>query len=147
MNYVGRPAWRNQWFAILIAALLLIALIGMLIGPTTTTSPENTFMQWILGAILILLVLVILYRRYSWKYTITSEVIESRHGLIARNIKSVRIKDLRNVNLRQSVFQRIFGIGNLEFSSAGGSGIEVTFFGITNPMEVKNQIQALQDNI
>ncbi|MBW1998584.1 MAG: PH domain-containing protein [Deltaproteobacteria bacterium] len=145
MNYVGRPAWRNQWLAILIAILLFLAFISTLVGVSNTETPDSVSLQWILLIIFILAILVILYRRYSWKFTIASDTIESRHGIIARNIKSVRIKDLRNVNLKQSIFQRIFGVGNLEFSSAGGSGIEVTFHGITNPMSVKNQVQTLQD--
>ena len=144
MNYQGRPAWRHQWLALCIAlALLLVAVIVPLLNITSEGSIRCAIV-YLFSLTSLILVLVILYRRYSWKYSVTPETIESRHGIIARNISSIRVRDLRNVNLKQSLFQRILRIGDLEFSSAGGSGIEVTFFGIPDPMEVKKQVQTLQ---
>ncbi len=72
------------------------------------------------------------------------ENVESHQGIIGRNVKSIRLQDLRNVNVNQSFFQRIFGIGNIEFSSAGGAGIEVLFFGILDPMKLKRSIDKLR---
>jgi len=151
MNYSGRPAWRNQWLAITVAVVLFLLSILMLIGLAATEEVGDASILWflpvVLQALVLVLVLTILYRRYSWKFSVSSETIESHHGIIARSIRSIRVKDLRNVNLKQSLFQRIFGIGNLEFSSAGGAGIEVTFYGITHPMEVKQRVQALQGDV
>jgi hypothetical protein len=39
---------------------------------------------------------------------------------------------------------RIVGVGDVEFSSAGGSGIEVVFRGVDKPLEVKALAQRLQ---
>jgi len=147
MNYIGRPAWRNQWLAITVAVVLILLSIFMLPGVAATKDPGGAIIVGLLSAAALVIVLAILYRRYLWKFSITPETIESRQGIVARDLRSIRVKDLRNVNVRQSFFQRIFGIGHLEFSSAGGSGIEVTFYGITKPLEIKQQVQALQGGL
>ena len=143
MEYSGRPAWKNQWGSMALAVILTGAL---LYGLSYLRDIDKTgWATIILAAILGVFYLSIVYHHYAWIFTVDADSIESRYGLIARNIKSIRVRDLRNVNLRQSIFQRILGIGDLEFSTAGGSGIEVSFFGIENPMKLKDEIQKLQD--
>ncbi len=144
MYHMIRPAWRNQWLAIIIEALLFLLSILMFIGTAASEELVYRVSVGLFPLIFVVVAIVILYRRYSWRFTITNETIESSYGIISRNVKSIRVKDLRNVNLKQSILQRIFGVGDLEFSSSGGVGIEVSFYGITKPMEIKNQIQKLQ---
>ncbi|MDH3371305.1 MAG: PH domain-containing protein, partial [Gammaproteobacteria bacterium] len=96
------------------------------------------------AGVFVYLIAVVIYRRYSWAYTIDSDTIESREGIIARKVKSIRIRDLRNINVNQTLFQRIVGLGDVEFSSAGGSGIEVTFLGVDDPLTVKALAQRMQ---
>lgn len=142
MDYNSRPAWRTQWSGLILVVFVFPALF-IVIAKKLRENGDPTLLLLFL-AIYLIFVLVILYKRYSWKYTISQETIESHHGIIGRTIKSIRVKDLRNVNLKQSLSQRIFGVGDLEFSSAGGTGVEVTFLGVTRPMEIKNDVQALQ---
>jgi membrane protein YdbS with pleckstrin-like domain len=147
MNYIGRPAWRNHWLGITVVVLLILVSVLVLILPEETAEFDYDIIAGILLAGAAIIALSILYRRYSWKFTITTELIESRHGIIARDVESIRVKDLRNVNLRQSFLKRIFGVGDLEFSSAGGAGIEVMFHGITKAMKIKQQVQAMQGDL
>ncbi len=145
MNYSGCPAWRTQWVLIAVTIILFLFLLVTLVigGSAIEAQPISLYF---VGIWLPFAVIAILYRHYSWRFTATQDTIETRHGIIARNVKSIRVKDLRNVNLNQSVFQRIFGVGDLEFSSAGGAGIEVIFHGVIRPMDLKQQIQRLQES-
>ncbi len=97
-----------------------------------------------MGGPLVYLCVLIIYRRFCWLYTVDQEHIESHRGILARRVRSIRIRDLRNVNVRQSIAQRLFGVGDVEFSSAAGGDIEVTFFGVADPLEVKDLAQRLQ---
>ena len=144
MGNVYRPAWRNQWFAAFIAILFFAFSIYILIRFDLLAKGTNPVIFGLWLFILLVFLLVVLYRRACWKFIITDQTIESRSGIISRNVKSIRIKDLRNVNVKQSLFQRILGVGDVEFSSAGGADIEVAFFGVTKPMEIKEKVQALQ---
>ncbi len=145
MNYIARPAWLNQWWQIGVMILMPVVLILALLKGHQYFSPENLRVVLVVCvAVFVYLVAVVIYRRYSWAYTINSETIESREGLIARKVKSIRIQDLRNINVNQSLMERIMGVGDVEFSSAGGSGIEVVFRGVDKPLEVKALAQRLQ---
>jgi membrane protein YdbS with pleckstrin-like domain len=145
MNYLARPAWLNQWWQIGIAVLLpVIFVLAYLKGHQYFSSENLRVVYVVIVAVFVYLVAVVIYRRYSWAYTIDSETIESREGLIARKVKSIRIQDLRNINVNQSLWQRIVGVGDVEFSSAGGSGIEVVFRGVDKPLQVKQLAQRRQ---
>ena len=144
-TYSSRPAWRTSWFTFGIAIALALLSAGLFLFPFFDQPPQHLVA---LGGMVVagMVWLSILFKHYSWRFVIGDEVIESRHGIIGRELKSVRIRDLRNVNVRQSLFQRLFGVGDVEFSSAGGTGVEVVFFSISDPMGVKDLVQAVQQS-
>lgn len=145
MHYYSRPSWRAQWLG-LVAEIVLF--FGLLAAAGWRAAVERSGgvvpALGVIGVTFALLGGIILYRKYSWRFAIDDENIESRRGIVARQIRSIRVKDLRNVNVRQSIMQRILGIGDVEFSSAAGGGVEVVFFGIADPLDVRNLAQRLQ---
>ena len=146
MNYIARPAWLNQWWQIGIMFLMPFVFVWALLkGDQHFSSDALRVAYVVIVAVFVYLVAVVVYRRYSWAYTIDSETIESREGVIARRVNSIRIQDLRNINVNQSLIQRIMGVGDVEFSSAGDGGIEVVSRGVNKPLEVKAMVQRLQD--
>jgi uncharacterized membrane protein YdbT with pleckstrin-like domain len=145
MNYIARPAWLNQWWQIGVMFLTpVLFVLAYLKGDQYFSAPNLRVVLVVCMAVFVYLIAVVVYRRYSWAYTINGETIESREGLIARKVKSIRVQDLRNINVNQSLWQRILGVGDVEFSSAGGSGIEVAFRGVDKPLEVKAMAQRMQ---
>ncbi len=145
MNYRSRPAWRQQWLLFIITlGFLSLAVSGLVLEPQELTRQELNTGIAISAGLFVLGMLTLLYRRYSWVFAIDEATIESIKGIIARDVNSIRIADVRNINVKQSIIQRILFIGDVEFSSAGGSGIEVAFCGVSRPMEVKNLLQSLQ---
>ncbi len=147
MNYLARPAWLNQWWQIAIAVLLpFVFVLAYLKGHQYFSSENLRVVFVVIVAVFVYLLAVVIYRRYSWAYTINGETIESRAGLIARKVSSIRVRDLRNINVKQSLWQRLMGVGDVEFSSAGGSGIEVSFRGVSDPLQVKSLAQRMQGN-
>lgn len=140
-----RPAWRNYWIGFLLAAIFLLLSLGSL--ATIQGSGLLGIRPWIwLLAALIVLGLVI-FRRYCWKFTVNSTRVSRHYGLISRNQQSVRIKDLRSIELDQSLFQRLFGTGNLSFYTAGSAAAEVTFVGIKDPGLWRDKIDDAMDQL
>ena len=145
MKYITHPAWFNQWWQIALAVLLpFVFILAYLKGEQYFSVANLRVVFVVIGAVFVYLVTVVLYRRYSWRYLIDGETIESREGVIARKVHSIRVRDLRNINVNQTFVQRLMGVGDVEFSSAGGSGIEVVFLGVNDPMQVKALAQRLQ---
>ena len=142
MLYKKRPAWRNQWLAMVVAALILWG--DYLIGKEYIDFSDYTTAATALAPFFIPFLLVCLfmcYQRYSWRYTIDSKTIESKHGIVARDLRSIRVEDVRSINVRQSLMQRLLFTGDVEVSSSGTGGVEVIFFGVGNPIRVKEDIQ------
>lgn len=95
------------------------------------------------GLVLILL-LILVFVRYRRLYTITNYSVIMRIGLVANNTNEMEIRHIRGINIRQSVVERLLGIGTLEISSAAADSAEVVFSGIQDPIAVKEMIRALR---
>jgi uncharacterized membrane protein YdbT with pleckstrin-like domain len=144
-TYRFRPQWRYQWLALLgmAAGIAATVLLRLAIVPSLPVKLAHAI-EVGGAALAAYLVLLMLFRRFSWLYTIDAEGIESSHGLIARRVQSIRIRDLRNINIRQTVMQRLLDVGDVEFSSAAGGDVEVIFYGAPDPMGLKEYVQARQ---
>jgi uncharacterized membrane protein YdbT with pleckstrin-like domain len=118
IEYDSRPAWRNYWFAILIGVLSL-PVYG-------------------LG---IFILLWVLFQRLGNRFYIEKSKIESRAGIISKDLRSIRLENLRDVHMKQSVMQRIFSVGDIAFSSSGQSTQEVVFSGIAHPQALKDMVE------
>jgi uncharacterized membrane protein YdbT with pleckstrin-like domain len=147
MTYEARPTWRYQWSAVgLVLVMLAIAAAAAVYGPAHIGSRITHLVLAATCAVALYYVLLALYRRLSWRYLIDDHNIESYHGVLARRVHSIRVEDLRNINVTQTVVQRLLGVGDVEFSSAAGGEVEVVFFGVADPMAVKTLAQKLQGN-
>ncbi len=139
MTFNTRPAWREQWlFIILAIALFLLPFLPWL---ESNASLDNLKITAMLEVPFLIVCLIIIGRHYSWRFTVNGDIIQSHHGIVAREVRAIRVEDLRNINVKQSLFHRIIGIGDIEFSSSGSSGIEVVFKGVSQPMAVMKRIQ------
>jgi len=142
MSYRIRPAWRRQWGAMMLALFCVAGMLAVLYEACTSHDTSNLGMSLSLFAVPLLLIgLFMVYRHNAWRFTVERGTIESRRGYIAREIKSVRIEDVRNINVTQTFMQRLLGIGNVEFSSSGTAGIEVIFEDVVEPLSVREKIQ------
>ena len=95
----------------------------------------------VIGLILLLAVIVVIK---CTSYELTTRRIIVRKGLIAKYQDEIWIKDMRAVNLKQGVWQRIFGIGDIEIGTAASAGTEIRIAGIANPSEIVKKINSLR---
>lgn len=145
MHHESRPAWRYQWVATMgVVAMLAIVVLATLYGPTYLGTRVTQLVSVAAAALALYFVLLMFYRHFAWRYLIDDHNIESYQGVLARRVHSIRVEDLRNVNVSQTVMQRLLGVGDVEFSSAAGGDVEVVFFGVSDPMHVKELAQQLQ---
>lgn len=88
-----------------------------------------------------LIILLIWYlRTLGTKLTVTSEQTTLRRGLLSKSTNDVFHENVRNIIVRQSVFQRMMGTGYVGISSSGQSDIEIEVNGIPDPELVKELI-------
>lgn len=72
--------------------------------------------------------------------TVTNKRTTVREGLISKNTSEILHSHIRNIQVIQGVFDRIFGVGTLAISSAAQSDMEISFSGLAHPDEIKSMI-------
>ena len=69
---------------------------------------------------------------------ITEDRITLRTGLLSKHENEVYHADIRNVQIHQTFFQRIFKVGAVGISTAGHGGIEIEVAGLPDPALIKH---------
>jgi len=137
--YRGHPCLLAYPKSVALAVLLFS-------GGLTIASSTGRDLYWIIGLILALIVLLLVLLERSFQiYTVTGQRIELHTGILARSSKEVRIRDIRAININRSGLLGIFGVGRIEFSSAGSEEIEVAFDDVWGARRVKKIVRGLQD--
>ena len=73
-------------------------------------------------------------------YFVTSRKVIRKDGLVAKKTTEIEINDIRNIQVRQSIAQRIFRIGDILMSSSASNAWEVIFTSVKRPNEIKELI-------
>ena len=89
----------------------------------------------------LLLFLIWWLRTLATTLVVTNRKTTLRTGLLSKNTDDVFHKDVRNIQVRQTLFQRILGVGNIGISSAAQADMEIVVQGIPNPCRVKQIIE------
>lgn len=141
-----RPAWRTYWQGLLFTLAALLASVILYfqddVGPPWFADMGAS----VLAIVGLVVGIYTVAKRYSWKFTVEGERLFRHEGLIARNQQSIRLRDLRSVELDQSLLQRLFRVGDLAFYSAGSAEAEVRFTGIYDPVAVRDAIYRRVDS-
>ena len=129
-----RYSWKNILTYFLFAAILFI--IGLF-------SNQETTPLFMVFALFILFIgpISISLRRLSNLYTITTDLVTWRNGILSKNVTEIQNKDIRNISIKQGPLQRILKIGHVQIATAGTSGYEVIIKGIDHPYDIKGLIQ------
>ena len=136
--YQGHPSW----FAFprsLLAAILALA--------GAYCSLEYDFgIEWILLCVSIagLVLLFVGLDRYTTTYYITTRRVEMEYGIVGRNTKEVRIRDIRAIDVTQEGYTALVGLGTVKFDSSATAGPEVCFTNVRRPHDLKELVRELQ---
>jgi uncharacterized membrane protein YdbT with pleckstrin-like domain len=134
--FEGHPSWR----AILGFYLkgLLVAVILGVIAKLFDAGSATVFL--IVLAVIALTVLIGFVKRVATTYTITDRRLNIKRGLISREIQETRLERVQNVNYRQSVYQRVMQIGDVDFDTAATDDYNFVFVGVADPGDVVHRV-------
>lgn len=85
--------------------------------------------------------------RAAHTYYITDKRIIEGFSFLSRRFASTQYSRIQNIEMKQSLIERVVGIGDLEIHTAGyaaGSRPEIAFRGVKNPFQVKKIIVELK---
>jgi len=80
-------------------------------------------------------------KRVATTYTITDRRLNIKRGIVSREVQETRLERVQNVNYRQSVYQRLMQIGDVDFDTAATDDTnDFIFAGVADPADVVHQV-------
>ena len=81
------------------------------------------------------------------KYKLTEEKLIIDTGFLSRNQEEVRLYRITDFSVKQSLFQRIFGVGNIHISSSDNTQGEFIIYEVKKPYDVKDILSDMVEKI
>lgn len=134
--------FRPHWSGILREGL--IVLIGIALAALVAVF---SWPAWLYGAIAVLVVLLIIRGVVRWMNTlhvVTNERLIYRAGFIAKHGTEIPLEVIQNVAFNQTIFERVFGTGDLMIESAGTHG-QTRYKDIPKPENVQSLIYRMRE--
>jgi uncharacterized membrane protein YdbT with pleckstrin-like domain len=134
--FQGHPSWRAilgfYLKGILVAAI--VAVIAKLFGASSAT----VFLIVLVGVALTVLIGFLM--RVATTYTITDRRLNIKRGIVSREVQETRLERVQNVNYKQSLYQRLMQIGDVDFDTAAGDDYNFVFVGVADPQQVVHSV-------
>lgn len=133
--FEGHPSWRAilGFYLKGVAVAIVLGVIAKLI------EGDGTAFLVIL-VVIALTVLAGFVKRVATTYTITDRRLNIKRGIVSREIQETRLERVQNVNYRQSVYQRLMQIGDVDFDTAATDDYNFVFAGVADPGDVVHAV-------
>jgi uncharacterized membrane protein YdbT with pleckstrin-like domain len=140
----GHPSWLSMpglYVKGLVGALIAGVLAGLASAGTASTGKVHS--GWVIVAVFVVFALVSLrgyLRRLRTTYTITDRRLAIGTGLFSRAVHEARLERVQNVYSRQTMLERLLGVGTVDFDTAAGADFDFTFRGVADPRELARTV-------
>lgn len=96
----------------------------------------------IAGLMFVLVALVrLLWYRFVHQHWLTDQEVGQHYGIIARRVSTLQLDHIRNIEVDQTWWERLLGVGQLRISSAASEGQEVIWVGVPKPIQWRDAIR------
>jgi uncharacterized membrane protein YdbT with pleckstrin-like domain len=133
--FEGHPSWRAI-LGFYLKGLLAAVILGVIAAIVASGATVFLVVLVVIG----LTVLIGFVKRLATTYTITNRRLNIKRGIVSREIQETRLERVQNVNYRQSVFQRLMQIGDVDFDTAASDDYNFIFAGVADPGEVVHRV-------
>lgn len=139
--FEGHPSWRSRLshFVTWLPAAVAPFLIAVVLASNDIGTWLSLWQWFLITAGLVFLVLVIdVVRRYAIYYAVTTQRLRVRVGLLSRREQTTRFDRIQNVDVRQSLIDRMLRVGTVDFDTAGAGEDpdQFKFIGIASPQSL-----------
>jgi uncharacterized membrane protein YdbT with pleckstrin-like domain len=133
--FEGHPSWRA-----ILGFYLKGLLVAVILGVIATLAADDGTAFLVILVVLALTVVIGFVKRVATTYTITDRRLNIKRGIVSKEVQETRLERVQNVNYRQSVYQRLMQIGDVDFDTAAGDDYNFVFAGVANPSEVVHSV-------
>jgi uncharacterized membrane protein YdbT with pleckstrin-like domain len=145
----GRPTWRAYigYFLKFGFLALIIGVVGEILKDTVWDGAPRGYAWGITVVLLLLVVGVGMIRKLQTLYTVTSERIHIRQGILSRRDHSTTYARVQNVNSTQGILDRMLGTGDVDFDTAGSDDFEFRFYAVRHPEELVRLVAQIEADV
>jgi uncharacterized membrane protein YdbT with pleckstrin-like domain len=133
--FEGHPSWRA-----ILGFYLKGVVVAAILGVIAKLVDGNSSAFVVILVVLALTVLIGFVKRVATTYTITNRRLNIKRGIISREIQETRLERVQNVNYRQTVYQRVMQIGDVDFDTAATDDYNFVFVGVADPGDVVHRV-------
>jgi uncharacterized membrane protein YdbT with pleckstrin-like domain len=144
--FTVRPTMIFVLVRYIVAALIIVA-VAALMGVLRNVRPD-----WVNGQIAFFVILGVGLLALSYPiyhhilrrrevYTLTNHKLEMRYGIIAKIVRNIPLRNIQDVTVTASVWQRLLNLGDIEILSASEAG-KIVLDDIHHPDRYTNLILA-----
>ena len=141
--YEGHPSWRSTFGFYFLG--VIVAAAAAAIG--YFAADKSGGVAAAAGIAVLVIVLVVGWlRRITTRYLITNRRLQIRRGILSKNVEEARVDRVVDVTVRQSVWQRVLLIGDVDFDNASAQqGDLFRFAGISGPHDITRAINQVHE--
>ena len=143
-RWQGHPSWPAYLGCLGVGGILVVFGLGAL--AMMSSHPELTVTGVVflcLGASSIIFTKLIIDNTV---YTVTNKRVLVETGILSRHSTEIAIGDIRSIDMNQEIHNRVFEIGTVAVGSSSTDGLEVKFFGVSNPELLRNLIRKQKES-
>ena len=126
--FEGHPSWRA-----ILGFYLKGVLVAVILGVIAKLASGNSAAFLVILVVLAVTLLVGFIKRVATTYTITNRRLNIKRGIVSREIQETRLERVQNVNYRQTIYQRLMQIGDVDFDTAATDDYNFVFVGVADP--------------
>ena len=113
--FEGRPSWRAL-MSFYAAGIVLAAIVVVALGVLA----DHLGLAIAIAVVIVVLTFLIGFlRRVGTKYLLTNQRLRIGRGIVRKDVQETRLDRVQNVNYTQGVLDRLFGVGTVDFDTAG----------------------------
>lgn len=133
--FEGHPSWRA-----ILGFYLKGVVVAVILGVIAKLVSGNGTAFLVILVVLALTVLIGFVKRVATTYTITDRRLNIKRGIVSKEVQETRLERVQNVNYRQSVYQRLMQIGDVDFDTAATDDYNFVFVGVADPGDVVHRV-------
>jgi uncharacterized membrane protein YdbT with pleckstrin-like domain len=133
--FEGHPSWRA-----ILGFYLKGVLVAVILGVIAKLADGNSSAFLVVLVVLAVTLAAGFIKRVATVYTITTRRLNIKRGIVSREIQETRLERVQNVNYRQTVYQRLMQIGDVDFDTAATDDYNFVFVGVADPADVVHSV-------